>query len=196
MKRGNRCEALVLIDLQQDYFASDELQDRRDDLVANCNALVRTARETDVPVIEVRTVHDPDGSTWTMSMREDGQGMALRGSRGAAPLEGLDTEGAVVVAKTRDNAFFGTELRAALSELGVDHVVLCGVSTESCVAATAIDAFAHDLAVTLVSDATASVDPELHDDTLEQLADRYRQQVHTSAEVQERWLGSRDDSSA
>jgi nicotinamidase-related amidase len=69
----------------------------------------------------------------------------------------------------------------------VHHLVLCGVSTESCIAATAIEAFAHDLGVTMVRDATASVDRELHDDTLAQLADRYRQEVLDAAEVRERW---------
>ncbi|MCD4523547.1 cysteine hydrolase family protein [Nocardioides sp. cx-173] len=180
-------EALVLIDLQRDYFADDELERCREDLVAACNDLVRAARASGVPVIEVRTVHDPGGSTWTMSMREDGQGMALDGTSGAEPVEGLQTEGARLVTKTRDSAFFGTDLLDVLGEESVDHLVLCGVSTESCVAATAIEAFAHDLAVTFVSDATASVDRDLHDDTLAQLADRYRQQVRTAAEVEKRW---------
>jgi nicotinamidase-related amidase len=180
-------EALVLIDLQNDYFADDELARCRDDLVATCNGLVRAARAAGVPVVEVRTVHEPDGTTWTRNMREDGQGMALRGSTGAEPVDGLDTGGAIVVEKTRDSALFGTDLRRVLDERSVHHLVLCGVSTESCIAATAIEAFAHDLAVTMVRDATASVDRELHDDTLAQLADRYRQEVLDAAEVRERW---------
>jgi nicotinamidase-related amidase len=180
-------EALVLIDLQNDYFADDELARCRDDLVATCNGLVLAAREAGVPVVEVRTVHEPDGTTWTRNMREDGQGMALRGSTGAEPVDGLDTGGAIVVEKTRDSALFGTDLRRVLDERSVHHLVLCGVSTESCIAATAIEAFAHDLGVTMVRDATASVDRELHDDTLAQLADRYRQEVLDAAEVRERW---------
>jgi nicotinamidase-related amidase len=184
---ADRREALVLIDLQNDYFADDELARCRDDLVATCNGLVRAARAAGVPVVEVRTVHEPDGTTWTRNMREDGQGMALRGSTGAEPVDGLDTGGAIVVEKTRDSALFGTDLRRVLDERSVHHLVLCGVSTESCIAATAIEAFAHDLAVTMVRDATASVDRELHDDTLAQLADRYRQEVLDAAEVRERW---------
>jgi nicotinamidase-related amidase len=184
---ADRREALVLIDLQNDYFADDELARCRDDLVATCNGLVRAARAAGVPVVEVRTVHEPDGTTWTRNMREDGQGMALRGSTGAEPVDGLDTGGAIVVEKTRDSALFGTDLRRVLDERSVHHLVLCGVSTESCIAATAIEAFAHDLGVTMVRDATASVDRELHDDTLAQLADRYRQEVLDAAEVRERW---------
>ncbi|WP_338087953.1 isochorismatase family cysteine hydrolase [Nocardioides lijunqiniae] len=190
---ADRREALVLIDLQHDYFADDELARCRDDLVAACNRLVRAAREAGVPVVEVRTVHETDGATWTRTMREDGQGMALRGSAGAAPVDGLDVDGATVVEKTRDSAFFDTDLRRVLDEHSVDHVVLCGVSTESCVAATAIEAFAHDLGVSMVRDATASVDRELHDDTLAQLADRYRQEVLDADEVCERWAAGASD---
>ena len=76
-----------------------------------------------------------------------------------------------------------------LAALDVRRVVLCGVSTESCVAATARDAFAHDLQVVLVSDATASVDPDEHDHTLEMLRVQHRQQVRTADEVVAAWDG-------
>jgi nicotinamidase-related amidase len=185
-----RREALVLIDLQRDYFADDELARCRDDLVTTCNQLVSAARQTKVPVIEVRTVHDPDGSTWTTTMREDDQGVVLAGSPGAEPLNGLKAAGATIVVKTRDSAFFATDLLHVLRRENVNHVVLCGVSTESCVLATAIDAFAHDLAVTLVSDGTASVAWNLHDCTLRRLQAQYRHHVTESAAVVRHWLGS------
>jgi len=57
------------------------------------------------------------------------------------------------------------------------------VSTESCIAATATDAYAHDLRVVLVEDATASIKWELHDQTLERLKKQYRQEVRPTADV-------------
>ena len=180
-------EALLLIDLQRDYFADPELERCRGDLVATCNELVRVAREVGVPVIEVQTVHEPDGSTWTLTMHEDGQGVAERGTEGVQRVEGLEPGGAEVVEKTRDSAFFETDLADRLRRAGIDHVVLCGVSTESCIAATARDAFALDLGATLVSDATASVDWSEHDHTLSMLQTQHRQAVLTGAEVVRRW---------
>jgi nicotinamidase-related amidase len=185
---ADRRQALVLIELQVDYFADDELARCRDDLVATCNRLVAAARRADVPVIEVRTVHDPGASTWTITMREDSQGVALAGSPGVEPLAGLATAEAMVVEKTRDSAFFATELLHVLRQEEVEHLVICGASTESCVLATAIDAFAHDLPVTIVWDGTASVRWELHDQTLTRLQHQYRQEVTTGADVQPRWL--------
>lgn len=193
-------EALLLIDLQRDYFADPELERCRGDLVATCNELVRVAREVGVPVIEVQTVHEPDGSTWTLTMHEDGQGVAERGTEGVQRVEGLDPGGAEVVEKTRDSAFFETDLADRLRRAGIDRVVLCGVSTESCIAASARDAFALDLGATLVSDATASVDWSEHDHTLSMLRTQHRQDVVSGAEVVRRWrdgaAGAGDDRAA
>ena len=157
--------ALLLIDLQNDYFRDDEL-----------------ARAAGAPVVEVRTVHAPDRSTWTLSMLEDDQGLALEGTPGADRLDGL-REPDLVVVKIRDSAFFGTDLDAWLAHRSVDRLVLAGVSTESCIAATATEAYALDLRVVLVEDATASVAWELHDQTLERLRGQYRQEVVSTADV-------------
>jgi nicotinamidase-related amidase len=64
------------------------------------------------------------------------------------------------------------------------------VSTESCIAATARDAFAHDLEVVLVSDATASISWEEHDRTLETLRVQHRQEVLTATDVERGWQRS------
>jgi nicotinamidase-related amidase len=174
--------ALILIDLQNDYFADPELARCRDDLLEHSNELVGRARATGAPVVEVQTVHARDKSTWALNMREDDQGMALEGTSGAARLDRL-LEPDHVVVKTRDSAFFGTELGAWLVDRDVDRLVLAGVSTESCIAATAIDAYARDLRVVLVEDATASIEWRLHDQTLERLHQQYRQEVRSVAEI-------------
>ena len=173
--------ALLLIDLQN--FADDELERCRADLLDRCNELVDRARESGALVVEVQTVHRRDRSTWALNMRDDDQGMALEGTHGAARLDGLREEADHCIVKTRDSAFHGTGLLAWLEERDVDRLVLAGVSTESCIAATATDAYAHDLRVTLVVDATASVEWQQHDQTLERLAQQYRQEVTYASDV-------------
>jgi nicotinamidase-related amidase len=174
--------ALVLIDLQNDYFEDEELARCRDDLVKACNRLIEKASRAAAVVVEVQTVHSRDRGTWALNMIEDGEGVALEGSWGAQRLEGL-LKADLVVVKTRDSAFHATELAGWLSARGVEQVVLAGVSTESCVAATATDAYANDLRVTLVQDATASIDPGLHAQTLERLRAQYRQKVQRESQV-------------
>ena len=174
--------ALVVIDLQNDYFNDDELARCRDDVLANCNRLIGAARDAGAPVVEALTVHAPDKSTWALNMLEDDQGMALEGTEGAQRLDGL-LDPDLRIVKTRDSAFFATELADWLGERNVDRLVLAGVSTESCIAATATDAYARDLRVVLVEDATASVQWRLHDQTLERLHQQYRQDVVSAADV-------------
>jgi nicotinamidase-related amidase len=49
-------------------------------------------------------------------------------------------DGEVVISKKYASAFFGTDLATRLRVLGVDTVVICGVSTSGCVRATSLDA--------------------------------------------------------
>jgi len=168
-------QALVIVDMQLEYFDDDALAECRPMLVDACNAVIGLARDAGAPVFEVRTIHQADRSTWSLNMLEDGSGMVIEGSGGERPLPELDTPDAIVVAKTRDSAFYETRLGAMLEKRGVSSIALCGISTESCIAMTASDAYARDLQVTLVEEALASVEPASHDHTLKRLASQYRQ---------------------
>jgi nicotinamidase-related amidase len=175
-------QALLVIDMQNDFFVDDELERCREDLTKACNELIDRARQAGVPVLEVQTVHEHDKSTWALNMLEDDQGMSLKGSEGVQRVKGLRA-GDVVIRKTRDSAFFGTDLEQRLRDGRVDRIVICGVSTESCIAATATDAYARDLRVTLVEDGTASIEWAQHDQTLERLKEQYRQDVLRAADI-------------
>lgn len=175
-------QALLVIDMQNDFFVDPELERCREDLTKACNDLIDRARSAGVPVLEVQTVHARDRSTWALNMLDDDQGMALEGSRGAERVEGL-TAGDEVITKTRDSAFHGTDLDSRLGEGRIERLVLCGVSTESCISATATEAYARNLRVTLVEDGTASIEWAQHDQTLARLKEQYRQQVLKAGDV-------------
>ena len=172
---------VVVVDMQVDFFNDPELERCREDLVAACNTVIDGALERGLPVVEIRTVHPSDHSTWALNMVDDDEGMTEEGTPGAEPVEGLHhagtTDGIEVVCKTRDSAFYGTDLEEILRRHDADSFVLCGVSTESCIAATATDAYARDFAVALVRDGTASVRWDLHDHTIDSLREQYRQPV-------------------
>ena len=180
---GHSAQALLIVDMQVDYFNDGELERCRDDLVAACNTLTSRAHAAGAPVIDVRTEHRPDRSTWALNMREDDSGMVIAGTPGADPVRGLQTEGAITVIKTRDSAFFRTELESLLSSRGIGSIALAGVSTESCIATTAADAYARDIRVVLVDEAVASIDPDLNRRTQEQLEQQYRQPTVPLEEV-------------
>lgn len=101
--------------------------------------------------------------------------------RGAGRRTGLRAD--VIVEKKRDSAFHRTALGELLRERGVSSYALCGVSTESCIATTATNAYAHDNAVVLIGDALASVDKDAHHHALDRLTTQYRQPVSTVADL-------------
>lgn len=64
----------------------------------------------------------------------------------------------IVVRKTKDNGFDGTDLDAILKALGVHDLVICGMLSEMCMAATARAAMERGYGVLLPHDAHATYD--------------------------------------
>ncbi|MFW6773870.1 cysteine hydrolase family protein [Nocardioides sp. CPCC 205120] len=171
-------DAVLMIDMQQGYFSDPDLEEQRPALVDACSRLVRGALDAGALVVEVVTVHEHDRSTWARNMLEDDKPFLLRGSEEAARLPGLPEVGppnGVVLEKTRDSAFHRTDLVDLLHERGIDRLLLCGISTESCIGATALDAYSHDFETVLVADAIASPSQDSHVRTLDHLGRSYRQ---------------------
>ncbi|GAB3536948.1 cysteine hydrolase [Arthrobacter tecti] len=168
--------ALLIIDMQKAFFEDDSLGKQQESLVRACNMLISEARQADVGIYVIRTEHQRDKSTWTVSMLDDDQGFLFNGTEQAEPVDGLSIDGLPQLVKTRDSAFFGTDLLQRLRVLDVDTVVLAGVSTHNCVAQTAADAYANNLRVIYATDAIASTNDEYAQDVLKVLMDEYRQQ--------------------
>ena len=86
-------------------------------------------------------------------------------------LQELEAErNGTIIDKTRYNAFHGTDLHAHLRRSGVKDIIICGVLTNCCCETTAREAFVRDYRVFFVSDATNTVNEELHLASLKNLA--------------------------
>lgn len=175
--------ALMMVDLQNGFFEHGPLKERRAELLQHTRALLAWAHRLGLLVVNVRTQHRADRSTWTLNMLEDDQGFALVGEHGAQPLPELDLGGCVEVIKTRDDAFLGTDLATLLRAQRIGTIVLAGVSTHSCIATTAARAYAENFHVVLASDAIASDRPAVHETTLGLLAEEFRFAVLTSTTI-------------
>ncbi|MGF6881295.1 nicotinamidase-related amidase [Nocardia sp. GAS34] len=69
----------------------------------------------------------------------------------------------IVVLKRRTNAFAATDLDLVLRSNRIERTVICGVATSAVVTATVYAASDLDYAVTVLADACADQDPELHE---------------------------------
>jgi maleamate amidohydrolase len=81
--------------------------------------------------------------------------------------------GEPVVVKQYASGFAGTSLAPTLHALGVDTLVVAGVSTSGCVRATATDALHHGFRAHVVRQACADRSPELHASNLADLDAKY-----------------------
>ena len=86
-------------------------------------------------------------------------------------LEPRDDE--IVLNKTSRGAFNSTAIERVLLNLGVEALVVVGVSTSSCIETTARDAADRGFKVAIVEDATAELDEPSHEATLRQFAVRW-----------------------
>jgi nicotinamidase-related amidase len=92
---------------------------------------------------------------------------ALRGTKGAEVVDDLTPEPAdIFLPKRRFSAFFKTDLDQTLRMLGVDTIVVTGITTEVCVLMTVMDGLSHDFSAIILEDCTASRKKESHEGCL------------------------------
>jgi nicotinamidase-related amidase len=86
---------------------------------------------------------------------------ALRGTKGAEVVDDLKPEPTdMILPKRRFSAFFKTDLDPTLRMLGVDTIVVTGITTEVCVLMTVMDGLSHDFSAIILEDCTASRNKE------------------------------------
>jgi len=173
--------ALLVIDMQVD-FASPEgaLGLVGVDLasvgpaLAAAERLAGAARAAGVAVVFVGLQTSPadDSPAWAERMRRRGGdsdadgGLCRVGTVGADFVGPKPLPGERVIGKLRYSGFHRTDLDTALKRLGVDTLVVCGLTTECCVDSTVRDAFHLDYHVFIATDACAAYETDLHEGAL------------------------------
>ncbi|GAX48159.1 cysteine hydrolase family protein [Pseudolactococcus reticulitermitis] len=66
----------------------------------------------------------------------------------------------IVIAKTQGNAFYKTELKQTLDNLGIDALEICGAQTEYCVDATVKAAYYAGYQISVTPNAFSTVDTQ------------------------------------
>ncbi len=160
----------LFVDLLEDFFLTPPLSTRRKSLVRAANELAGLAREISAPIVWIRQEFEPDLSDAFLSMRRTGRRVTIRGTEGCQLLAELDRQPHDhEIVKKRYSAFFGTDLAQKLAEMNCTHTVICGVNTQACVRATAIDAYQRDFHVLLAEEAISSYDDEFHHESMRYL---------------------------
>ncbi|OZA72573.1 MAG: isochorismatase, partial [Sphingomonadales bacterium 39-62-4] len=148
--------ALVMIDFCMGYFdPACELYADVEPALSSALRVRTAAHDAGVPVILTNVVYHPstiDGGRFfekAAPLRH-----FIMGSPMAAWAPGLDPfEDELVISKQYPSAFFGTSLASTLTAMGVDSVLLTGLTTSGCVRASCVDAMSHGFRTAVIADA-------------------------------------------
>ncbi len=148
---------------------------QREGVVASAGRLLAGARELGIPLIHVRIAFAPGHgdviANGPIFRNVIAQKAMEEGSWGVRFYPGLEPrDGETVLTHNRVNAFHRTELQARLDELGVGHLVMAGVATNSVVETTFRHAADVGWLVTVAKDACSAGNQDLHRAALANMA--------------------------
>jgi nicotinamidase/pyrazinamidase len=154
-------KALLIIDFQNDFTAGGALAVPEGDEIAG--PVKRLAGHFDF-IAATRDWHPPDhasfetqGGPWPVHCVQDTHGAEFHPA-----MKDIDLDAVVDVGKGRDDegysGFEKSDLAQILHDNGIDEVYVCGLATDYCVRASAIDACREGFDVTVVEDAVRGVE--------------------------------------
>jgi nicotinamidase-related amidase len=164
------CEiALLLVDLINDleFPGGERLAARARSVARNVAEIKARALRAGIPCIYANDNFGrwrSDFSTQVRHCLDDG----VRGRILAAALPPRPED--YFVLKPKHSAFYQTCLEVLLQHLGTKVIVLAGISTESCVALTASDAYLRGHRLIVLSDGCAAIDAKGHREALSHMA--------------------------
>ena len=171
--------ALVVIDAQNDFLHAEGWYATQgidiahmQRCIAPLQALLAAARRKGIPVVWTR--HGirgaEDGGPFMQLRPFLAEGGLRRDTWGWEVLAALAPEADDwYVAKTRLSAFYGTDLEVILRGLHAETVLMTGVLTNQCVAATSKDAMFRDFKPIVIEECTGTTLPHLHAPAIEMM---------------------------
>ena len=168
--------ALLMIDFVEAYFDPDcDLFADVDDALQSALRVREAAHKAGIPVILTNVVYQDgglDGGRFFEKVRPLRN--FLRGNpMGDWPRGLTPTENELVISKQYPSAFFSTSLASTLTAMGVDNVILTGLTTSGCVRASCVDSMSHGFITTVVRDACGDRHSEPHEANLFDMQAKY-----------------------
>ncbi|PFK44038.1 cysteine hydrolase [Bacillus cereus] len=141
--------ALLLIDIQNDYFPNGKME-LRGAIEASeyASQLLQYFREVSQPIFHIQHVSIKENATFFLPNTE---GVHIH--KNVHP-----SKNETVILKHYPNSFRETDLLEQLQNLEIEHVIICGMMTHMCIDATVRAAFDFGFRCTVVHDACATKD--------------------------------------
>jgi maleamate amidohydrolase len=148
--------ALILVDFVQAYFdESCALYAGVEDALESALRVRELARAADIPVIYTNVVYYEEGRDGGVFFRKAPvlKNFLVGDPMGNWPAGLQPADDELVITKQYPSAFFGTSLASTLKGMGVDTLIITGVTTSGCIRATCVDAMSNGFIPIVVADA-------------------------------------------
>ena len=172
--------ALLIVDFVVAYLdPASPLYAGVEDALASNERLLAAARKAGIPVLFTNVEYTPGGADGGVFYRKvPALKLFERGSpMGAFPKSLRPQDGELVITKQYASSFFGTTLASTLTAMGVDTLLITGLSTSGCVRATALDACQHGFLPFVVREACGDRHPGPHEANLFDLQAKYAEVI-------------------
>ena len=155
--------AVVLIEFQNQWtdkglyhwLIKGQLTSRN--VLANTINLVDEARKKGVKIIHAPLIIDPENKKGWLAWLTFGK-VFTKGTWKAEIMEGLFKEGDILVTgRYVFDAFVGSDLEQVIEDNGIETLLICGFTTDQCIAKTMRTAIKKGVGSYLVSDCTATM---------------------------------------
>lgn len=145
-------KALILVDLQNDYFSSFENAkfelDKAEEASNNAAKLLKIFREKSMKIVHIR---------------HEGSKFFIKGTEGSQIHKSVEPiENEIVITKNFPNSFLKTNLKEILEESNIKSLIIVGAMSHMCIDATTRAASDFGYKCTVVKDATATRELEFN----------------------------------
>jgi len=167
--------ALVLVDIINGFTDPDcPLGSTADDVVEANRKLLAAFRSKGLPVFFTTVIYHHDSQARVFRDRVPALELLKPGSHWVEVDPRLaPVEGERVVEKQWASGFFKTDLDESLRAIGVDSLVVTGLTTSGCVRATAVDGLQYDYKVVVPAEAVGDRNQDAHRANLFDLNAKY-----------------------
>lgn len=149
MKLREKNPALILVDVQKAFLDEDYWGGNRNNKNAEtiCGVILNKWRELNLPIFHIR--HSSTNPKSKLNINNNG----FEFNNHVTPIENE-----VIITKSVNSAFIGTDLKEQLDRLNINTLVIVGITTNHCVSTTTRMAGNFGYDTYLISDATATFD--------------------------------------
>jgi len=167
--------ALVLVDIIRGFTDPDcPLGSEADDVVEANRKLLAAFRSKGLPVFFTTVIYHDDSQARVFRDRVPALELLKPGSHWVEVDPRLEPhEGERIVEKQWASGFFKTDLDESLRAMGVDSLVVTGLTTSGCVRATAVDGLQYNYKVVVPAEAVGDRNPDAHRANLFDLNAKY-----------------------